>query len=75
MNKFLARKNIPVVSLSTSSHDLSHCDYFQFPQNQIHLCGYHLEILENIQQTKRQCPLKTSGIVPKHLNDVFMCGF
>ncbi|GFV80466.1 putative transposase [Trichonephila clavipes] len=49
VNRFLARKNIPVAPQPLYSPDLSPCDFFLFPKLKNHLKGHHFGTLENIQ--------------------------
>jgi len=50
-NKFLAEKNIPVVSQPPYLPDLSPCDFFLFPWLKNHLKGRHFGTLDNIQKS------------------------
>ncbi|GFV33670.1 uncharacterized protein TNCV_4567851 [Trichonephila clavipes] len=48
VNRFLARKNIPVAPQPPYSPDLSPWDFFLFPKLKNHLKGRHFGTLENI---------------------------
>ncbi|GFU22631.1 putative transposase [Trichonephila clavipes] len=49
VNRFLARRNIPVAPQPPYSPGLSPCDFFLFPKLKNHLKRHHFGTLEKIQ--------------------------
>ena len=50
LNKFLTKKDIPVVPQPPYSPDLSPCDFFLFLKLKFHLKGHHFGTVDNIQK-------------------------